>query len=428
MQEFLNEKVMPALGKLSQVTVIKAIQYGCMATMPLTLGVVLISIAANFPITAWTDWLAATGLSTHATAVVQVTMSISGLYMAFFIGYYNTSERRHNGLTGGAISLGTFLALMPQEIAYEGGTVSGLSFDYLGSNGIFGGMIIAICVTGVYCWLDGKNLKIKLPDSVPPKVTESLEPTFISIIIFTCVFLIRVAFSYTPYGNFYDAVNTIVGTPITGLGSSPVAATIYMVFVSLFWFFGIHPNTLVAIYMPVFVATGQANLSAYLAGEALPYLSFSGTLAYYAIGGSGNTLGLALIMPFVCKSERYKALSKLSIGPALFNINEPLIFGLPMMLNFTFLPPMVLSAVANGILGYFFYTLGVFNTLNPTISMPWTTPAFITPFFTIGLVGVLCACVAVVMDALIYLPFLKVADNAALAEEQENREALDAAA
>jgi len=414
----LDRKIMPAVSKLSENTIIKSIQYGAMSTMPLSLGVALIAIVANLPIEPWLNWLTNTGIDVHMQATLKVTLESLALYMTFIVGYYNAQLRGSNGLTGGIISLGSYLILMPHVIAYEGGTVSGIDFNYLGSDGIFGGMIIALIFSGLYSFLNKKGLVVKLPESVPPKVAESMSPTFIAIILFTTVFLTRVAFSFTEYGDYFTAINTVIGAPILRLGANPTSAVIFLMLTSACWFFGIHPNVILSMFLPVLMTTGTANLNAFMSGETMPYFAFTGAMMFYAYGGTGNTIGLSLMMPFVAKSERYKALGKLNIGPAIFNINEPLIFGLPIMLNPLFFIPLVGSSLVNGLLGILFYNLGFFNALNPTISLPWVMPVVVKQFITIGLTGAIAAFAVVVIDALIYYPFFKKADKLALAEEQ----------
>lgn len=419
---FVDEKIVPLAAKISENKVIRSIQYGAMATMPLTLGVSLLAIINNLPIPALADWLASSGVGVHLSATIKIAMEISALFMSFMIGYHNANQRGSSGLTGGILAMASFLILTPHVITSENVEVAGLNFDFLGSNGIFGGMIIAILVSSLFVALDKKGIVIKLPDSVPPMVSQSLSPTFISIIIFTIVFGVRTMFGMTQYGNFYTFIGDVVGTPIVNLGTSLPSILVFMILMNLFWFFGIHPMTLISVYMPVLMTVGQTNLSAYTAGEAMPYLAFTASLAYMQVGGTGNTLGLALYMPFVAKSERYKALGKLSLGPSIFNINEPYIFGLPIMLNPLFLAPMIITAIVNTLMGYLGFTLGIFNTLNPTIALPWIMPAFVGPLFTIGVRGVLFAILVIIIDGVIYYPFFKKADQLAYREEIENVE------
>lgn len=420
--ETIDAKIMPTLSKLTENKVIKAVQYGAMATMPLTLGVALIAVLVNFPVESWTNWLATTGIDVHMRATIKVTMEATALFMTFMIGYHHAHQRGKNGLTGGILSLGAFLILMPHVIPYDGGVVEGINFSFLGADGIFGGLILAVVISGLYSKLEDKGLVVTLPNSVPPMVAQSLSPTFIAIIIFTLVFFARVAFSYTDYGDYFTALNTIVGTPILALGATPTSAIIFMSLGSLSWFFGVHPNVLLSMYLPVLMTTGTANVNGFMAGEEMPYFVFTAAMMYYALGGTGNTLGMSLFMPLTAKSERYKALAKLNIGPAIFNINEPLIFGLPIVLNPIFFIPLLLTSIVNGLMGLMFYNFGFFSSLNPTISLPWPTPAPITHLLRIGVMGLVGVVIAISVNALIYYPFFKRADKLAYLEEQEELE------
>ena len=414
----MSNKIMSTMGRISQIKAIKAIQYGAMATMPLTLGVSLIAILSNLPITPWLTWLSSTGIDIHLKATIKVTMEIMALYMTFMVGYYNSKERGENPVPAAIMSLAAFLILTPQTVSYENIEIPGLSFESLGANGIFGGMLIALIVSGLFCFLTKKGLVVKMPDSIPPMVSQSLAPTFIAMIIFSLLLFSRIGFSFSPWNDYFSFINSIFGAPIISLGSTPASVIIFQVLVSLFWFFGIHPTTIISIYMPVILTASNSNLTAFLAGEPLPYLAFSATLAFFSLGGSGNTLGLSLVMPFVAKSERYKTLGKLTFAPGIFNINEPLVFGLPMMLNPIFFIPMVATALTNGILGYLGYILGVYDTLNPAVSLPWIMPGFIGPLFSVGIKALVLAIIVIVIDALIYLPFFFKADRLSLIEEK----------
>src|SRR5699024_5400963 len=162
-------------------------------------------------------------------------------------------------------------------------------FDYLGADGIFGGMIIAIIFSGLFVFFNKKGLVVKLPESVPPKVAESMSPTFIALIIFTYVFLIRVAFSFTEYGDYFTAINTVIGSPILKLGANPTSAFIFMVLISACWFFGIHPNVVLSMFLPVLMTTGTANLNEFMGGEAMHYFTFTTAIIVYYLVGYGVT-------------------------------------------------------------------------------------------------------------------------------------------
>lgn len=416
---FMESKILPFAAKISENKVIRSIQMGAMATLPLTLGTVLIAITYNLPFAPWTSFLANSGLGTHMNALITTTSSITGLYMTLMIGYFNASLRGKSGVTGAILALGSFLALNPHTIPVGEAVASGFDFNYLGANGIFGGIIIAILITSLYVALDTKGLVVKLPSSVPPMVAQSLSPTFIAIILFTFVLFTRWGFGLTQYGNIFDAISQTVGRPIVALGSNPINYVIFWMVTNLFWFFGIHPMTLFSVYMPVLMTVGVTNLTAFLAGQPMPYHAFSSIGAFMMMGGTGATLGLALILPFVSKSARYKALGKIALVPSVFNINEPLIFGLPIMLNPLFLTPMLLVPVVNGLLAYIGYSLGLFTNFNPSVALPWITPGPFTAFLQTGLGWAIVCIVVIVADALLYYPFLLAADKIALKEESE---------
>lgn len=212
-------------------------------------------------------------------------------------------------------------------------------------------------------------------------------------------------------------ISTFIGAPITAIGSSPWALMLVYVLMDLVWFFGIHPNAILMPYMPVLVAVGLSNQEAFTSGAALPFLAFAVVGAVAQIGGAGNTLGLC-IATFFAKSEKYKAMRKVVIPANLFNINEPIIFGFPIVLNPIYFIPMILTPVANCLIGMAAFNLFDF-VMNPTVSMPWVTPGFATTFVTGGILLMLLWITCLLADFIIYLPFFKMDDKNALALEKE---------
>ncbi len=415
-----TEKIVPAIAKLGNNQVLKAITAGMMATMPLSLGTSIIAVVANFPIAAWTTWLAKTGLSVHMSAVISGSTTIIAVYLAFVIGYHYAKEKGSDAITAGILSLASFLILMPQSVAVGEIQVAGLAQKYLGASGVFVAIICGIFVSGIYTFLKKRNLSIKLPDSVPEMVSQSLSPTFIAMIIFVVIFGVRVFFGFTSYGNAFDAISNIIGKPVMSFGATPAALITLYALTNLFWCFGIHPSALTSFYTPVLLTVITSNVQAFANGEPLPYLAMIVIYQFMMLGGTGCTLGLTIDMVLFGKSQRFKSLGKLALVPNLFNINEPIIFGAPIVYNPIFMLPMVGVAVANGLLVFLLTNLGWFATYNPTIKVPWTMPGPVIHFLQSGWLPALIALVVIAMDALIYLPFFKVADGLALKEESSN--------
>lgn len=421
LNQTVEQKITPFMTKLNANKVIKSIISGMMATMPLSLGTALIAIIAGFPIPAWTNWLTTTGISAHMSAVAGGTTELLSLFMVFTIAYNYAKLKGANGMTAAVLSLGSFIILMPQKIKLtDGTTVDALAKTYIGSGGIFVAILTAILVTALYCYLEKKGLVIKLPESVPEMVSQSLSPAFIAIIIFTLVFLIRVGISYTGFESIFNLIQTVLGKPLMGFGTSPAAVLAVNVIANLIWFFGIHPSTVVTAFIPVFMGALMGNIEAFQAGQPLPYLAYSVlTFGFMTLGGAGGTIGLSINMALFSKSKRFKALGKLAIIPSICNINEPLIFGTPIIFNPIFFIPMVFSSVVSGLVGILFLNIGAFAKFNPLIQLPNTVPSPITIFASSGIIGAIAVCCAILVLTLIYYPFFKFADKQALKEEEK---------
>ncbi len=419
LQTGLEKVVGPFATMVANSKYIKALTEGFMYTMPITLGVAIIAVLSNLPIDPWIDFLNNTGLYAIGQEVVSLTLSLLAIYVVGAIGYCFTRNEGEQGIIGAVMSTAAFIVLMPiQTFTNEAGTsVSALSTSYMGSDGIFLALILGLLIPKLYCYLMSKNLKLKLPESVPPMVSMSLAPTFVAMIIFTLVFALKWACTFTPYGNVFNVVSTLIGQPISYFGASPISLIIVFSLMNLIWFFGIHPNAILMPYMPVLMMASMANTEAFLAGKTMPYLVFGIIGACVQIGGAGNTLGLCIATLFA-KSEKYKAMRKLVIPANIFNINEPIIFGFPIMLNPLYVIPMVFSPAASGLVAW--ALIGIFPIqFNPTISMPWVTPGFITTFFQGGIFMLLLWLISLAIHFIMYLPFFLIDDNNALKQEQE---------
>lgn len=420
-QSGLERVVGPVATKVANSKYIKALTEGFMCTMPITLGVAVIAVLSNLPIDAWVNFLKDTGLYQIGQDVVSLTLSLLAIYVVGAIGYCFTKNENEKGIIGAVMSTAVFIILMPiQTFTTEAGaSISALATSYMGSDGIFVAIILGLFVPKLYCFLMSKNLRLKLPDSVPPMVSQSLAPTFVAMIIFTLMFFVKYACTFTPYGNIYAAISSIIGGPVASFGASPISLILVFTLMNLIWFFGIHPNTILMPYMPILMMASMANTEAFLAGETMPFLVFSILGACVQIGGAGNTLGLCIATLFA-KSEKYKTMRKLVVPANIFNINEPIIFGFPVMLNPLYLIPMIFTPAVSGFAAWGLLSF-IPATFNPTISMPWVTPGFITVFFQGGITLLLIWLVSLAIHFVMYLPFFLIDDKNALLAEQANK-------
>lgn len=415
-QNIMDKTIAPVASKVADSKMLDALMGGMMCTLPMTLGVSVIAILINFPIPGFSDWVVSSGLMATGNSILTVTMNMMGIYISFFIGLRWGKVCGLSGYTGGIVSGAVFLAFMPQQSFEDIPMASFINTSYMGSNGIFVAILLGLIVPKVTAILMSK-LEIKLPDMVPPMVADSLSPMFAAIVLFTAVWFAKWGLSFTPWGNLFDMINTLIGTPVTMVGASPLAHIIVCSLQSIFWFFGVHPNVMLNFYAPVIMACSAANTEAIIAGEALPYGAWAVVALGTAIGGQANALGISISLLFT-KSERFKAIRGIALVPSLFNISEPLMFGLPVVLNPTYFIPFVLNIPVCAIVVQALYALGLGAAFNPTIQLPWVLPQPVIAFMQGG-IGCLVISVAVLaVSVLMYTPFTLMADRQALREEQ----------
>ena len=413
----LDKYISPIAQKMSDSDTLQAISEGFVRIVTLTVGVALFLIIGNLPITAWTDWLTAIGIKPTFDAIGNASTSILALYASFTIAYCFAKRKNENALSCGMLSLLSFLIVVPQTVVGKDGDVSAFALNYLGGNGILVALIVALITAHVFHALEKHHVQLKMPESVPPMVSESLSPMFSAMVIVLIAAVIRAIFSFTPYGNAIDFFQQTIGGVIVNVGAS-APAIIFVVFLSnVLWFFGVHPSTITGPYTAVLMVLITTSISEHNAGSALTYggLAYVYFMANY--GGNGNTLGLCLAM-LTAKSKRYKQMLKIGAVPNIFNINEPLVFGMPLILNPTFFVPMVFSCIPMGIIGYF--GLGFLgNAFDPSsLLLPWTTPGFVVALISGGIGLFVVFVIMTAVNFLIYLPFFKAADKKELEAEK----------
>lgn len=417
-QNTLDKYLGPIATRLSTNKGVQAVSGGMMATMPVVLGIAFIAIFINLPIEPLTEFLNASGMFAVGNMVMSVTMSMLAIYMTVTISSRFGKSIGVNGTTAAVFTMGVYLVLMPLQVVTQDDAASTyIAPSYLGSNGIFMAIVLGLLVPWIISVLM-KSFEFKLPDSVPPMVNDSLSPTFVAIIVFTACFLIKWGFTFTPWGNVFDMVSALVAAPIMNVGSSVWAPVIVQTLAMTLWFFGIHPSAVTNIYNVVANACMLANLDAFIAGDPLPYLEWQIVHTILNTGFTAEGLPLAVSLLFA-KSERYKATSRLAIVPAIFNITEPMMFGVPVVLNPVFAIPMIATKAIVGVVTILLTHVGLVTTLNPAVSMTWIMPFPVTSFLMGGFGFLIIGLIGFAISFAVFFPFFRMADAMALKEEQE---------
>ncbi|EUJ38620.1 PTS sugar transporter subunit IIC [Brochothrix campestris] len=350
------------------------------------------------------------------TPVMQGSTNIMAILIVFLVARNLAISFKEDDLLAGLTAVGAFfIVYTPYEVVDN---ASYMTVKFLGAQGLFVAIIVGIIVGEVFSRLSrSPRLLIKMPDQVPPAVSRSFK-VLIPIVIITILFSVLnyVVTLVSPKG-INDLVYTVIQSPLKDMGTNIYSVVLLGFISNVLWVLGIHgPNTIAAIRDTIFTEPNLENLS-YVAAHGsawgAPYPATWGGLndAFSNYGGSGMTLGLLIAIFIASRRTDYRDIAKLSLGPGLFNINEPVIFGLPIVLNPILIIPFIITPAINTVVGYLFVVTKVIPPV--AYQVPWTTPGPLIPFLGTGgnfgalAVGLLCLAISVV----IYLPFVMVSNK-----------------
>ena len=427
----LEEKLMPMAAKISGNAHLQSIRDGFALAMPLLIIGSMFMLISNFPIQSWMDLLRSTEINgntiaSYFSAATNATFTIMSIFVVIGIGYAYGGKLKVNQMFSGVVSLVAWFILMPFSFEFtpegseEALTVNGLSFDWLGSKGVFIGIISAFLAVRIYKTIINKGLVIKMPAGVPPTVGQSFAALLPAAFVMTAFVLIRVIFSLTPWDNAFNFVYSVLQLPLQHIGGTLTAMVLVYLFAHILWFLGIHGTNITdSMFMPILYALSAENLAKVNAGqlpENIINVQFQNLFATY--GGAGSTLSLLIVAVLIAKSKRLKQLSKLSILPAIFGINEPVIYGLPIVLNPILMVPFILVPTINIIISYITMNIGLVPIPNGVI-MPWTTPPIVSGFLSSNWQGAVLQIFLIALGCLIYYPFVVAIDKNNLIQEEE---------
>lgn len=409
----LSEKIMPLANWLGDNRYLMVLRDSFMLAFPLTMFGSIIVVINNLPF--FND--DTKGMLSNLLGNGQnATMSIMTVFVTFGIGYYLSQSYDVEGIFGGAVAFSSFLILTPFFMSTESGeTVSGvLSLDRLGAKGMFLGMIAAFVAAEIYCRVTKRGWQIRMPDGVPPAVTKSFAAMIPAILTLTVFLVINAVMVGAFNANLHDVIYDVIQKPLTGLGSSLPATLVSIFFIQFLWFFGLHGQIIVNSVMdPIWNTLMLDNLEAYKAGESLPHIVTKPFMETFTVGlgGSGMTLAVVIILAFLMKKKQYTDIGRLALGPGIFNVNEPVIFGLPIVLNATILIPWVLAPIVVTTLNYLVMAAGIVPA--PTgVSVPWTVPIIASGVLaTNSWLGGLLQVIDFLIVGVIWLPFLRALDK-----------------
>jgi PTS system cellobiose-specific IIC component len=398
---FLNKYVVPPLTVVSENTYMKAIRAGMVAIVPLTIIGGFFMIVAYMPIPGWEDWVEP--YLPLLEIPYKATFGLLSIFVCFSIAYNLGKEFEQEAAVSGSMATLIFLMIQiditSEELAFTEGS--------LDSGGLFTAILIALIVARVQKFFTDKSLVIKLPDNVPSVVYESfasLIPLFFLVLVF---WLIRFVLGVDINGLMETALSPLV----VGLDTLP-GILLYTFLVTLLWSVGINgDNAMDAIVAPIFLLYLGANVEAMTQGEPLPYVTALGFFTTFVnVGGTGATIALALIL-LNSKEPSLRKVSRVSMPTQIFQINEPIFFGIPIVLNPLLMIPYVLSAMA---LTTGTYLLMYWEVIQkPFVPVPWTTPPIIGHYLVSGgdWKAAVWGVISILIAMAIYYPFAKILER-----------------
>ncbi len=348
--------------------------------------------------------------------VMNGSVNIMSIMIAFLVARNIAISYQQDDLLCGLTAIGAFFVVYTPYHMVD--SQSYMTTEYLGPQGLFVAIIVAMLTSEIFCRLSrNPKITITMPDAVPPAVARSFKvliPIFFVMIFFSVLNYLLT--KITPNG-LNELIYNLIQAPLKDMGTNIFAVLIIIAVANFLWVLGIHgPNTVAAIRETIFSEANLENLS--FAAEngttwGAPYpVTWNGISDAFAnYGGSGMTLGLLLAIFIASRRADYRDIAKMAFIPGLFNINEPVIFGLPIVLNPIMVIPFITVPLVNACVGYFFITMEIIPPM--AYAVPWTTPGPLIPFFATGgnwlalMVGFLC----LTISTLIYLPFVIAANK-----------------
>lgn len=417
-------KFLEKVTSFTQTRYMQIIMNGFMGVTAITIAGSLFTLIKSLPFGPWLTFLQSSGVGDLLSLPVLVTTDAIALYIAFSMANQTAKSFGKDGFAAALISVGSFLLLTPfqtEVLVDEVPTmVDGvIPLSAIGAQGIFLAIIVGILSARFYVFLIDSGFKITMPDSVPPNVTKMFESLIPGGITFLLFLGIRYGMAQTPFGTAQNLIYGILQYPLTAVGGGVAGVVVFLIAANLLWIFGIHGAMVAYIGMsPIIQLMMAENLGAFAQGIPAPHPEWA-IFMFVMLGGSGATLALNLLMVSpIAKSEQYKTLGKIALPTSIFNINEPIIFGTPVILNPFLAIPFVITPLINLAIALIAMRIGFFVPTGASINN-------FMPFGVFGTLlsgswsGLAISIILLVVDIFIWLPFFKYSDNVLYNQERE---------
>lgn len=416
--KFMNDQVVPRALKFVNLKGIVALKEGILYTLPLLMIGSIFLLIGSFPYAPVVEFINEIGWKGALDQVTGATFNISAIVAVVGIAYSYAKNEKVEPLSAGFLGFVCFLITLRSSILSEGNEVATNIIDrtWTAGQGMIGAIIIGLIVGAVYSLFLKKGFTIKMPQGVPTNVASSFAALVPGIVLITGSAIIYQIFDLMGT-TLIEAIYHAIQAPMQGVTDSLFGIILYCTIATVFWWFGVHGGSIVTGIMGALLLSNlTANQAILDSGQALTVengayiVTDQFTAVFINLTGTGTTLGLVIFMAFFAKSKQLKELGKLSFIPSIFNINEPVIFGTPIVMNpFLFLP-FVLTPTLVGVLMYGAIAFGLVPPFSG-VTVPWTTPAIISGFLLGGWRMAVAQVIILGISIAMYFPFIKKVDN-----------------
>ncbi|ACZ09963.1 PTS system oligo-beta-mannoside-specific EIIC component [Sebaldella termitidis] len=382
-----------------------------MLSFPLTMFGSILLVISNFPLISAEKKDVLWKLFGHS---VESSMLLMSIFISLGIGYYlykyKNPEKPSEALYSAAVALTSFFIVTPFSLTLEGeNIISGvIPTSLVGAQGLFVAIIISILSTTIYSFMINKNIIIKMPKEVPPAIAKSFSAIIPGAITLTTFMIISLIFERTSFHSIHSFVYEFLQKPLIGLGTSFAATMIAVFLVQFFWFFGIHGHLVVNPIMDtVWNVASLENLNAYNNNLPLPHIVTKQFVEMFTVSvGSMGALSALTAIFLVSKIKQQREVAKLGFIPGIFNIAEPTLFGLPVILNPIMAIPWMLGGPLTAAIAYFATVTGIMPKTTG-VAVPWTMPLGISgTLATNSIMGGVVQVICFIAVVLLWIPFI----------------------
>ena len=424
----LFDKFVELMGRFADIRAVTALRDGFIMTTPFTICGSVFLLLANLPIPGYADFMAGIfgkDWTIPLNAVAGGTFSVLAVIAVLAITYKYVEAEGCDAIMAAILALTTFIIVLPPFAATKDGVIVNdvIPKAWAGSNGVITAILVSFFSAWVCCYCEKNHLGIKMPEAVPGGVVRAFEALTPGIILFTTAAVIYGVCHFAFNTTFPELIFKIIQVPLQGLSDTIIGGTIVASLQSILFWAGIHgPNVVGGVVSPILIANSLDNqhlldMGMQLAGNPDAKIITCQVDFMVKTGGCGLTFGLLIASWLSAKSSQLKSLTKLATVPGFFNINEPIIFGLPIVFNPYLLIPFVLVPLIALVMTYASIVVGFMAPFS-AVQVPWTAPPIIAGFLLNGWQGAVVQLATIVMSTIVYYPFVRMQDNVMLKEEQ----------